>query len=311
MMYLNHFGLREAPFRITPHTDFFFSGGNRGPILDALEYAALHEEGIIKVTGAVGSGKTMLCRMLFEQLPPHVVSVYLSSTSLSREEILNSIADDLGIQAERGRNTALVRALQEHLIALYREGKRVVLLIDEAHALPLETLEEIRLLSNLESSRHKLLQIVLFGQEELDEALRLPQMRQLRERITQSFVLLPLPDGDVPAYLNYRLHAAGYQGGQIFSPGAIKRIARASYGLTRRINILADKCLLAAYTDGSNSVSPRHARLAVQDAGFSGNPTWRHGRPERRRSWWTAMLLTLLGIALGAALTAAILLWRP
>src|SRR5437870_2276506 len=167
-MYLEHFGLGEAPFRITPHTEFFFSGANRGATLDALLYATTHDEGIIKISGEVGSGKTMLCRVLMERLPKHVDIVYLCNPSLSREDILYAIADELAlVLPENARASAVMRALQTHLIKVYGEGRRVVVLVDEAHAMPVETLEEVRLLSNLESNRNKLLQLVLFGQPEL------------------------------------------------------------------------------------------------------------------------------------------------
>src|SRR6266571_4451823 len=177
-MYLDHFGLKEAPFRITPHTDFFFQGANRGATLEALLYAITHDEGIVKVSGEVGSGKTMLCRVLMERLPPAVETIYLGSPSLSRDEILFAISDELKLDMQDKRTTRVLRGLQEHLIRLFGEGRRVVVLIDEAHAMPKETLEEIRLLSNLESNRHKLLQIVLFGQPELDQHLGTPEMRQ-------------------------------------------------------------------------------------------------------------------------------------
>ena len=167
-MYLNHFGLNEPPFRITPHTDFFFAGANRGPTLEALLYAISHDEGIVKVSGEVGSGKTMLCRVLMERLPEQVQTILLANPSLSRDEIIFAIGEELDLKAQSERVSVLLLQLQEHLITLYSENRRVVLLIDEAHAMPQETLEQIRLLSNLETSHAKLLQIVLFGQPELD-----------------------------------------------------------------------------------------------------------------------------------------------
>src|SRR5437762_14300890 len=184
-LYLEHFGLNEPPFRITPHTDFFFEGAERGPTLEALAYAVLHDEGIVKVSGEVGSGKTMLCRMLMERLPAEVATIYLASPSFARDEILHAIADDLELKLPERRTVAL-RELQEHLIKLYGAGRRVVILIDEAHVMREDTLEQVRLLSNLESSRHKLLQIVLFGQPELDATLAKTELRQLRDRITHS-----------------------------------------------------------------------------------------------------------------------------
>jgi type II secretory pathway predicted ATPase ExeA len=294
-LYLEHFGLSEPPFRITPHTDFFFDGAERGTTLEALTYAVLHDEGIVKVSGEVGSGKTMLCRMLMERLPREVETIYLATPSLASEEILHAIADDLDLELPE-RRTAALRELQEHLIRLYGAGRRVLILIDEAHVMPEDTLEQVRLLSNLESNRHKLLQIVLFGQPELDETLAKPSLRQLRDRITQAFRMRPLASGEVAKYLSFRMRAAGYRGPEIFSPGAVARIARVSAGLTRRINILADKALLAAYTENTHAVTERHAKAAVADSEFAART-----RRARRPALYIAASL-LGGLAIGAAL---------
>ncbi len=264
-IYLEHFGLREAPFRITPHTEFFFSGANRGATLEALLYAITAGEGMVKVTGEVGSGKTMLCRVLMERLPESVETIYLAVPSLSRDEMLAAIAGDLGIETAGANTTRLVRSLQDKLIDIHSTGMQVVALIDEAHAMPLATLEEIRLLSNLETGTEKLLQIVLFGQPELDQHLSLPNMRQLKERITHSFTLAPLPPRDIKDYLAFRLRAAGYHGPDLFGPEVLRIISEASEGLTRRINIFADKTLLAAFAAGTHTVTADHARAAVTD----------------------------------------------
>lgn len=303
-MYLDHFGLGEPPFRITPHTDFFFSGANRGATLDALLYAITHDEGIVKVTGEVGAGKTMLCRVLIERLPPEVETVYLSNPSFERAEILQAILDDLKFSSGAAqRANQLLRTLQEHLISLYGAGKRVVLLIDEAHAMPAATLEQIRLLSNLESNRHKLLQIALFGQQELDEQLGTALLRPLRERITHSFRLEPLVHSDVGQYLMFRMRQAGYRGPDLFDAGALKRIAKSSEGLTRRLNILADKCLLAAYSQGEHGISRKHALAAIRDAGFA--PLGTAGGktvPSRQWKWLAAtgaVALAVAGVLIG------------
>jgi type II secretory pathway predicted ATPase ExeA/septal ring-binding cell division protein DamX len=267
-MYLNHFGLDEPPFRITPHTDFFFAGANRGATLEALLYAITHDEGIIKVSGEVGSGKTMLCRVLIERLPEHVDTILLSNPSLAPDEILYAIADELRLDGSDRRQPLLLRMLQDHLIQLYSQDRRVVVLIDEAHAMPQQTLEQIRLLSNLETSRAKLLQIVLFGQPELDAHLNLPNMRQLKERITHSFRLEPLLRADIEAYLDFRMRAAGYRGPKVFGAEAVRRIVSASEGLTRRVNILADKSLLAAFADNEHGITGRHVGRAIRDSEF-------------------------------------------
>ncbi len=289
-MYLSHFGLNEPPFRITPHTDFFFGGANRAATLEALLYAISHDEGIVKVSGEVGSGKTMLSRVLMERLPPEVETIYLANPSLSREEILYAIADELKLELTAERTTRLLKGLLDHLIKLYASGRRVVVLIDEAHAMPKETLEEVRLLSNLESGRHKLLQIVLFGQPELDEQLNAADMRQLKERITHSFRLEPLVRDDIASYIDFRMRAAGYRGPNVFSPGATRLIAAASEGLTRRVNILADKSLLAAFAHNTHGVTEKEARAAIRDSDFF--------KPQTR---WKRWQLITLGVVAGLA----------
>jgi type II secretory pathway predicted ATPase ExeA len=294
-LYLDHFGLAEPPFRITPHTDFFFDGADRGATLDALIYAILHDEGIVKVSGEVGSGKTMLCRVLMERLPPHVDTIYLATPSLARDEILQAIADDLKLAFSGERTAVALRELQEHLIRLYGEGRRVVILIDEAHVMPDETLEQVRLLSNLESNRHKLLQIVLFGQPELDAMLAKTSLRQLRDRITHSFRMRPLAAAEVGNYLSFRMRAAGYRGPDVFTPRAVGRLARAAGGLNRRINILADKALLSAFTENGHAVTGRHVRAAIRDSEFA--PV---ARPARAALYAAAAALAA-GIAIGSA----------
>jgi type II secretory pathway predicted ATPase ExeA len=267
-MYEAHFGLHESPFGITPNPAFFYSGNTRGEILQGLLYVVAHGEGIIKVTGEVGSGKTMLCRMLEEQLPPHIEAIYLVNPSLSPLEVLFAIAGELGLNPDGKRSDEVLRELHADLIAKHSAGQQVVLLVEEAQAMPLETLEEIRLLTNLETARNKLLQIVLFGQPELDDHLNLSSMRQLKERITHSFEVPAMPAELVPEFLDFRLRAAGYQGEAVFSEAAARLIARASRGIVRRINILADKALMAAYAEDVRSVTAAHARAALRDSPY-------------------------------------------
>jgi type II secretory pathway predicted ATPase ExeA len=296
-MYLEHFGLREAPFRITPHTEFFFAGANRGATLEALVYAITAGEGMVKVTGEVGSGKTMLCRVLMERLPDTVETIYLAVPSLTRDEMLAAISSELEIPTAGANTTQMIRALQERLVAIHAEGRQVVALIDEAHAMPLATLEEIRLLSNLETNKEKLLQIVLFGQPELDQHLALPHMRQLKERITHSFLLGPLPPREVDEYLRFRLRQAGYRGPDLFGPEALRIITEASEGLTRRINIYADKTLLAAFAAGTHTVTADHARAAVTDTQIVVKPV-----QPRARLAAAATAGLVAGVALGFGL---------
>ncbi|HEY8888402.1 MAG TPA: AAA family ATPase [Gallionella sp.] len=294
-MYLAHFGLSEPPFRITPVTVFFFSGANRGEILDALIYSISEVEGIIKVSGEVGSGKTMLCRMLLERLPQHIEAIYLANPSLSREEMLYAIADGLGLNIKGERVGIIMQNIQNKLEEKAREGKRIVVLVDEAHAMPPETLEELRLLYNLQVGNAKLLQIVLFGQPELNAKLDQPNMRQLKDRIVHHFHMQPLSRNILESYLMFRMRAAGYHGPNIFSPNAIKLIASASDGLMRRVNILADKSLLAAFVDDTYYIKPQHVQAALRDSEL--NPATRSGKK------------LLLGSAAAALLLLALAAW--
>jgi len=303
-MYYAHFGLTQPPFKITPNTEFFFPGGNRGAILDALLYAISQGEGIIKVSGEVGSGKTMLCRMLETCLPEQIESVYLANPSVSPDEILHAIAFEL--QLEIGDNEPRIKVMQElhnYLLERHMQKRQVVVFVEESQSVPLATLEEIRLLSNLETGSHKLLQIVLFGQPELDEILRQPQIRQLRERITYSFSLKPLNTQEIKEYLMFRMRAAGYHGPDLFSPSVLHMIAKASEGLTRRVNLLADKALLAAFADNTHTIKPKHIKEAIQDSEFS-KDIGRRRRPFPGLAW------LLSGIVVGVLLYGAYLsLW--
>ena len=296
-MYLRHFGLRTAPFGITPDPAFFYAGNTRGELLDALLYAVMQGEGIIKLTGEVGSGKTMLCRMLAERLPPRVDVVYLLNPRLEPDEVLHAIAAELGLALDGCLTDAVLRALHGELISRHAAGRQVVLLAEEAQAMPGATLEALRLLTNLETASHKLLQIVLFGQPELQHTLDLPQFRQLKERITHSFTVPRLPQALLNDYLACRLSAAGRMAPLVFTPAALRRLARAAQGIVRRVNILADKALLAAFADDAPEVSARHVRLAIADSPFH-RPPWHAGK--------------LLAGALSALmlLLAAALLWQ-
>lgn len=305
-MYLDHFGLREPPFLITPHADFFFGGANRSALLDALVYALGREEGLVKVSGEVGTGKTMLARVLMNRLPASLRAIYLADPLMDRAELLAVLADELGCtDLADGSPHRLLRAVQATLVAEFSVGRQVVLLIDEAHAMPADTLEQIRLLSNLESERHKLVKIALFGQPELDDLLDRADMRQLKDRITQHFRLDPLSPADVATYIDFRMRAAGYRGPAVFDDSATARIARESGGLTRRINVLADKALLAAFARGAHGVNNADAERAVADTRTRAEPVRTAGRPAFVRPALFALAaaaLLGLGIAIGRLL---------
>jgi type II secretory pathway predicted ATPase ExeA len=287
-MYYEHFGLKYPPFKITPDTQLFFAGGNRGLVLDALLYAIQSGEGIVKVVGEVGSGKTMLCRMLQEKLLQHVEIVYLLNPRLSPDKILHAVALELQLpitpQTDR---LEVMQRLQSTLLEKHAANKQVVVFIEEAQEMPLETLEEIRLLSNLETSRSKLLQIVLFGQPELDHNLAVLHIRQLRERITHSFYLSPLSRKEISEYIYFRMQAVGYRGPPVFTPEAVRLITKVSNGLLRRVNILADKSLLAAFASNMHQVTAKHVTLAAKDSGFY----CRYLSAKLRWSLWIGALL--------------------
>ena len=304
-MYYSHFGLKEPPFKITPNTEVFYTGGNRGAVLDALLYAISSGEGIVKIVGEVGSGKTMLCRMLQTMLPEKVESIYLANPSVAPEDVLHAIAFELQLKLPKNADRLKVmQVLQTHLLARHAASKQVVIFVEEAQGMPLATLEEIRLLSNLETKHDKLLQIVLFGQPELDENLNQTNIRQLRERITHSFNLSPLKQQEIGEYLIFRLRAAGYFGPHLFSNAAIAKIAGSAQGLVRRVNILADKSLLATYAENVYQVTPKHVQAAINDSEFGAEKLKQQAKKSQLLMW--AALLAL-GLALGYT---ASLLWQ-
>jgi type II secretory pathway predicted ATPase ExeA len=298
-VYVDHFGLKEAPFRITPNTEYWHAGGQRGEILAALLYGIGQGEGIIKVVGEVGSGKTMLCRKLAAQLPGHIDSAYLGNPTLDPDDMLAAILADLGEVPASGRQARLAQ-LNATLLARHQAGRRVVVFVEEAQGIALDNLEFLRLLTNLETATDKLLQIVLFGQPELDAHLADPRIRQLKDRITLSLNLSPLAESEVADYLRARLAVAGYRGPDLFPAALIARMTALSGGLSRRINVLADKTLLAAYAGQTHTLTPAHLDAAAGDADMLAAAR----RPELRRWAW-------LGAALAAALgPLAFIAWQ-
>jgi MSHA biogenesis protein MshM len=308
-MYLEYYSLEMPPFRITPDPSLFYTGGEngRGVVLEALLYAVISGEGILKVVGEVGSGKTMLCRMLEQRLPDSVEVVYLANPNLSPHDILYAIAFELKLPVDNStQRLVLMQHLQEYLLKQHAENRTVLVIIEEAQSMPIETLEEVRLFSNLETHQHKLMQIVLFGQPELDKNLQDKSIRQLRERITHSFNLRPLNVDEVSDYIRFRLQAAGCPAPQVFSSAAEKLIAKASGGLTRRINILADKAMLAAYAESATGQRPRtidnllqpavqtsHVRAAMKDSGYK-PPLW---SLQKMATLGAAILVVIGGLA--------------
>jgi MSHA biogenesis protein MshM len=266
LTYLKHFGLDEHPFNLTPDTAFYYPTLSGSEASDVLLVALANNEGMVKISGEVGTGKTMLCRKLLNDLPEDIISAFIPNPALQPQALYHAIATELGLTpAPQERFATLGQLLQRHLIELRAQGKRVLVCVDEAQAMPDKSLEALRLLTNVETEKHKLLQIVLFAQPELDERLKQPHLRQLRQRISFGYTLSPLQDESTSAYLNFRLKQAGYRGAPLFNQRAIKLLHTASGGIPRLLNILAHKALLAAYGEGVWEIKPAHVRAASAD----------------------------------------------
>ncbi|HEX8606437.1 MAG TPA: AAA family ATPase [Pseudoduganella sp.] len=265
-MYEAHFGLREVPFSITPDTSFFFGSPHSQEGLNTLLVAARSGEGFIKITGEVGTGKTLLCRKFMATLGEQFVTAYVPNPYLEPRALMMALADELEIELPHDVDQhQLVKSLTFRLMELAARGKQVVLCLDEAQALPLESLEALRLLTNLETEKRKLLQIVLFGQPELNAHLASPQIRQLAQRITFHYHLGGLTRDDLDYYLAHRLRVAGFDGARLFSGRAVRRIWRATGGIPRLVNIVAHKALMLAYGEGRHVADHRHVALAARD----------------------------------------------
>ena len=266
MNYLDHFGLTERPFNITPDTAFACHTSSHQEALNTLVLALDGGEGFIKITGEVGTGKTLLCRRLLAATPAGVMTAYLPNPYLTPRSLMLALAGELRIAVSADTNDhRLLLKLNSKLLENAVADRRVVVCIDEAQAMPLETLECLRLLSNLETEKSKLLQIVLFGQPELDVRLQEPSVRQLRQRIAFHYELRGLSKEEVAAYTAHRLRVAGLKGEPIMSGGAIRALYRASRGTPRLINILAHKALLVAFGEGRHRVRFGDVRLAAKD----------------------------------------------
>ena len=299
-MYLSFFGLGEKPFALTPNTAFLVRLAPYQACLNLLRVALGEGEGFIKVSGEVGTGKTLLCRALLNALSEddgRWQVAWLPNPGLSPRDLRQALAHELRIaDAEHLDDHSLLAALNQRLIELAAEGKRTVLLIDEAQALPPKTLEALRLLTNLETEHCKLLQVVLFGQPELDAVLEQPEFRQLRQRITFSYRLRPLDLADTRRYVEERLIHAGYRGEALFEAGALRRLVAGSGGIPRLINILAHKALMVAFGAGSRRVRAIHVQRAVQDT-EGARPFLRQGSAALGWSLaGAAALLMLLGL---------------
>ena len=265
-MYAAHFGLRELPFGITPDTSFFFGSPRSQEALNTLLVAARGGEGFIKITGEVGTGKTLLCRKFMATLGEGFVTAYIPNPYLEPRTLMLALADELEIVLERDVDQhQLLKAINLRLLALAAQDLRVVLCLDEAQAIPVDSLEALRLLTNLETEKRKLLQIVLFGQPELNRKLQLDSIRQLAQRITFHYHLGQLNRDDIDFYVAHRLRVAGFTGARLFSSAAIRSLYKASGGVPRLVNIMAHKAMMLSYGQGKQQVAGGHVAIAARD----------------------------------------------
>ena len=271
-MYLQHFRLKEFPFGITPDTSFFFSSTASQQALNTLLVATRAGEGFIKITGEVGTGKTLLCRQLLLSVGGDFQTAYIPNPYLTPMGLLLELAEELGADTSVLRQVAeiqqqhlLLKSLRLRLLDLALENKRVLVCLDEVQAMPIETLEALRLLTNLETEKRKLVQVVIFGQPELDEKLNHPSIRQLKQRITFDHHLGPLTGPELARYVAHRMSVAGYDGPRLFSTPALWVLKWRTRGFPRLVNIAAHKALLCSYGRGKKSVGLREMDEAIDD----------------------------------------------
>jgi MSHA biogenesis protein MshM len=289
-MYQKYFGLKEVPFSLSPDTSYFFAYGHYANALNTLMVAVRSGEGFIKVTGEVGTGKTLLCRKLMNTLSNKVKILYIPNPQMSAFGLQVAVAEELGLKITRYTHR-MNKMITDRLLEYAKDGMRVILCIDEAQAMPEETMESLRLLTNLETEKFKLIQVVMFGQPELDELLSRRSVRQLKQRITYSYRLEPLERSGMDAYILHRMVVAGFHGGMIFEPKALEKIFQASRGIPRLINILCHKSLMVSYGQGTRSVGLENVLMAVSD-------TEDTQLANLRGHWWRRFVASVATMAL-------------
>ncbi len=265
-MYERHFGLTERPFSLTPDTSFFYAHQGAQAALNTLLVALRSGEGFVKIVAEVGCGKTLLCRRLLAALAENCATAYIPNPDLDARNMLLAVCDELAIEIDANESShRIVKELKRCLLGHARAGRKVVLIIDEAQCIPDDTVEALRLMSNIETEKRKLLQIVLFGQPELDVKLTQPHLRQLLQRITFADYLAPLQTQEVGTYVDYRLKVAGATDPRIFTNAAIEELSRRSAGIPRLINVISHKALMLAFGSGLKNVERQHVALAADD----------------------------------------------
>ena len=265
-MYLDYYGLSEPPFSITPNPRFLFYSAKHREAFNHLLYGIRERKGFVQLTGEVGAGKTTLCRALLNELGKNCTSTALIlNTALDPENLVKAIAMEFGLVVKGLDRLEILMEINAFLLRQMEEGRDTVLIIDEAQDLSNQLLEEVRLLSNLETEDRKLLQIILLGQPELRDRLNDPALRQLRQRITVRYHLSPLKRSEIPLYVQHRLSVSGRGSGPYFTRGALWRIYCYSKGIPRLVNAVCDKCLLAGYVQRSNRINYRLVGRAIRE----------------------------------------------
>lgn len=268
IQYLTFFNLKEDPFRLTPDPAFYYPSQEHDEILQSLNYAIEQKEGFFLAMGEPGTGKTTTLKVFIESWKDKADIALIMTPRLSPEEFLLAVLEDLGIQHSASGKNEMLKEFRDFLVRSSQQGRRVIIIVDEAQNLPSETIEELRLLSNLETEKEKLLQIVLVGQPELGPRIMSEDMRQLRQRITVRTNLMPLTFGETVDYINYRLIKAG-RGNAVFEDAAKKRIHKITAGVPRLINMYASRSMMAAYLEGSRSITKKHVKLTEKHFGIS------------------------------------------
>ena len=264
-IYNEYYGFKQAPFSITPNPRFLFFSCQHSEALNHMLFGITEGKGFIQITGEVGSGKTTLCRALLDRLGPEYRTALILNPCLTVTQLLKAVVDELGLKAQRNDRMHLLDALNEFLLEQVANGQHVVLIIDEAQDMSLELLEQVRLLSNLETDEEKLLQIVLLGQPELRDKLNDSRLRQLRQRITIRYHLSSLSRDEVDYYIHHRIQVSGGNGHPRFQRCALRKIYRYSRGIPRLINAVCDKTLLCGFVSGTDQLTRRHVRRAIRE----------------------------------------------
>ena len=263
-MYEHYYGLTEKPFNLTPDTEFYYQSLTHQEALNVLLVAIKSGDGFIKLTGEVGTGKTLLCRKLLDLLDENFQTIYIPNPYMSCESLLKAVVEEMGL-SDKLNNTDYLSCINQKLIQNAQEGKQTIILLDEAQSLPVESLEAIRLLSNLETEKEKLIQIVLFGQPELNDKLQQKSIRQLQQRIVHACHLNNLSIEGLAHYIEHRLMSAGYFGPRLFSDSAISCLFAKTRGVPRLINLLCHKSMMVAYASGEFYVSEKSIQVAATD----------------------------------------------